>query len=167
MASCYKVILYGATGYVERGKMVVSNGVEYPGWKRFKTFSWTIGTIPDGYYAGMKAYFPVYDGVVSSEWGCEASTPILDNENPNCPVDTDPHSGSFDCINGNCLKNAQGKGYFKSFDECQQLCSFSCSEGKVCVDPKTFCPPGHVCLESTEYSQIVNKISEIDDLICS
>lgn len=77
-------------------------------------------------------------------------------------------ASKFDCINGSCVdaKTYNTPGFFTSQEECQKVCAFSCEDGKQCVDPNTFCPPGKVCLESSEYSESMSRISALRDQFC-
>lgn len=79
-------------------------------------------------------------------------------------------SGTYDCINGMCIASAQYKtpGYYKSLSDCQAICGDQgvCGNGKICIDPNSYCPPGKVCLEQAEYSQINALISKISQEIC-
>lgn len=73
-------------------------------------------------------------------------------------------AGKFDCLNGNCTPS--DTGYFQSLADCQAVCAYSCGEGKQCVDPNNFCPPGKICIDSSEYSQIEALINKISQEIC-
>lgn len=75
-------------------------------------------------------------------------------DDPNCV--SQPR---YDCINGSCLTSSQYKtpGIFESLADCQANCGSN--------SPNT-CPPGKVCLEQSEYSDILNKINTLSGLIC-
>ena len=59
-------------------------------------------------------------------------------------------------------------GLYQSLTDCQTVCTNggSCGDGKQCVDPTTFCPPGKVCIENSEFSSIQNLISGINNEVC-
>lgn len=81
-------------------------------------------------------------------------------------LNTSPVTKSYDCVNGKCQENTSNSGYFKTLDDCQKICGFSCEAGKQCVDPNTFCPPGKVCLDSSEYSEAMAIISKLRGKFC-
>lgn len=80
----------------------------------------------------------------------------------------DSSTASYDCVNGTCVdaRRYNTPGFFKSLLDCQKICAFSCGDGKQCVDPISFCPPGKICLDSSEYGEIQRMISRIRENIC-
>ena len=66
---------------------------------------------------------------------------------------------TYDCINGGCIKSTQYKtpGIYQSLQECQANC------GSVTNNE---CPPGHICLTTSEFSQISSLASQIKGEIC-
>lgn len=72
---------------------------------------------------------------------------------------------TYDCINGSCVISStySTPGVFSSLEACQAQCSANgnCGDGKVCADIN-YCPPGKVCIENGEYSEIqglMNRLS--------
>lgn len=73
----------------------------------------------------------------------------------------------FDCINGSCIKANiyNTPGQYATLQECQNNCSSgsnsnSCNPPFQCIDPTNFCPPGKVCLEQNEWTQITGLIAQ-------
>lgn len=76
----------------------------------------------------------------------------------------------YDCINGVCTKKTlyNTPGIYQSLEDCQAVCANggSCADGKQCVDPTNFCPPGKVCIDQGEFSSIESLISQINSEVC-
>lgn len=75
-----------------------------------------------------------------------------------------------DCINGTCVKNTQygTPGLYKSLADCQAVCANGggCGEGKQCVDPNTYCAPGKVCIDQSEFNEISGLVGVINGKFC-
>ncbi|MEH2278124.1 MAG: hypothetical protein V7K40_25905 [Nostoc sp.] len=128
------------------------------------------GTVPQGYpFAGCPYDYLVVDGVSAypdfaggsaagygtiSEIDCGTGQPFP----------------KYDCLNGTCVQKTQYNtpGLYPSLADCQAVCANggACGSGKQCVDPTTFCPPGKVCIEQSEFSEIEGLISQINSEVC-
>lgn len=77
----------------------------------------------------------------------------------------EPH----DNINGACISARVYKtpGAHRSIAACQaSIVNNSCQSPKICVPPD-YCPPGMVCLLSSEFSQIEGLASSLKNSVCS
>ncbi|MBH8575784.1 hypothetical protein I8752_22825 [Nostocaceae cyanobacterium CENA369] len=76
----------------------------------------------------------------------------------------------YDCLNGQCIPKTtyNTPGLYNSLEDCQAVCANggACAEGKKCVDPTTFCPDGHVCIEQGEYNSIQGLVDKIKSEVC-
>lgn len=68
-------------------------------------------------------------------------------------VDCNTTPGTYDCINGQCVKNSENNGYYASLDLCQDNCG-------AASDPKK------ICFTKAEYSAIVSKLNAIQGRVC-
>ena len=77
---------------------------------------------------------------------------------------------TYDCINGVCTVKTQYNtpGLYNSLSDCQAVCANggSCGDGKQCIDPTNFCPPGKICIDQGEFSSIEALISKIGSEVC-
>jgi hypothetical protein len=76
---------------------------------------------------------------------------------------TDPNL-KYDCVNGSCVLQTQYStpGVFSSLTECNAICT---SNG--CQPPgANYCPPGKVCIESAEWSQIEQLTNQVQSKCC-
>ncbi|BAY10299.1 hypothetical protein [Calothrix sp. NIES-2098] len=75
---------------------------------------------------------------------------------------TDP---KYDCLNGSCVSASTygTPGVFSSLSACESQCSANgnCGDGKVCADAN-YCPPGMVCIENQEYSEIQGLMHQLN-----
>jgi hypothetical protein len=88
-------------------------------------------------------------------------------ECPGC-IGDDPEP-AYDIINGSCIqaKIYQTPGKYSSLNACTaDLTSSNCQYPKICVPPD-YCPPGMVCLPSSEFSQISGLASSLEKENCS
>lgn len=76
----------------------------------------------------------------------------------------------YDCLNGQCVVSTQYStpGTYANLADCQAACANggACAEGKQCIDPTNFCPPGKVCIEQSEFSTIEGLLSQINSEVC-
>ena len=76
----------------------------------------------------------------------------------------------YDCLNGNCVQSTKyaTPGIYASLSDCQAVCANggACASGKQCVDPTTFCPPGQICIDQDEYSNLQGLIAKINSEVC-
>lgn len=155
---CYRIDAEGAAPHPGQGNLVSSNGAKYPIWRRFNSLSWRIDTIRSsefgGGYTGCLAYYATYDGVDSRDGSARPVSPVLDESNPNCPA-----VKYYDCINGQCTEKTQYNtpGLYQSLEECQVNCG---------TTNNNECPPGYVCLTTSEFSEISSLASQIKGAVC-
>lgn len=81
-----------------------------------------------------------------------------------------PTEKNYDCINGICYDKDQygTPGIYSTLEECQAHCGTStnsCEPPNICVSPD-YCPPGMVCIPSSEWGQIEGLSSSIKDGAC-
>lgn len=76
-----------------------------------------------------------------------------------CSGCEEPLPKNYDCLNGNCIESTvyETPGLYRTLEECQIVC------GTVTNNE---CPPGHVCLTTSEFSQISSLASQIKGEIC-
>ena len=85
----------------------------------------------------------------------------------NC--DGDMPTARYDFINGNCTPNNHYNtpGKYLSLDDCQaSIVDGECKSPNICVPPG-YCPPGMVCLPSSEFSEISGLASSLENSVCS
>lgn len=88
-------------------------------------------------------------------------------ECPGC-IGDDPES-AYDIINGSCIQAKVYKtpGKYSSLNACTaDLKIGNCQSPKICVPPD-YCPPGMVCLPSSEFSEISSLASSLKNEVCS
>ncbi len=138
---CYRIDFEGATSDRTPGVLVTGNGVLYPAYRSFTTFSWGTKTITEGwggYYNGTIFYEAIYDGVASGEVSATNRPPVAAPGHPDCPPESLPPTEiKYDCINGNCIDSTVygTSGIYSSLENCESNCgnSSQCQEGSDCV----------------------------------
>jgi hypothetical protein len=87
-------------------------------------------------------------------------------ESYNCDEPSPP--ARYDLINGNCTLNTlyNTPGKYESLSDCQASVDSICKSPNICV-PEDNCPPGMVCLSSSEFSAISGLASSLENEICS
>lgn len=88
----------------------------------------------------------------------------------NACLSNPPPQQKYDCINGVCTPKStySTPGIYASLTDCQAVCANggACAEGKQCLDPNTYCPPGKVCIDQGEFSEAEALISKIGSEVC-